>query len=35
MPLKAQIAPSLLSGDFAILASECNRMLDLGADILV
>ncbi|KAL0479372.1 ribulose-phosphate 3-epimerase, partial [Acrasis kona] len=32
--MKAIIAPSLLSGDFAILAEECNRMLDLGADYL-
>ncbi|RKP11033.1 Ribulose-phosphate 3-epimerase-like protein [Thamnocephalis sphaerospora] len=30
----AKIAPSLLSGDFANLASECKRMLDLGADYL-
>jgi ribulose-phosphate 3-epimerase len=33
--LKALIAPSLLSGDFARLADECNRMLELGADYLV
>ncbi|KAJ1989166.1 RIBULOSE-phosphate 3-epimerase [Dimargaris cristalligena] len=33
MPV-AKIAPSLLSGDFANLASECQRMLDLGADYL-
>ncbi|PIA18141.1 Ribulose-phosphate 3-epimerase [Coemansia reversa NRRL 1564] len=30
----AKIAPSLLSGDFAHLAEECERMLDLGADYL-
>ena len=30
--LRAIIAPSLLAGDWGILASECNRMLDLGAD---
>ncbi|KAJ1652555.1 RIBULOSE-phosphate 3-epimerase [Dispira simplex] len=29
-----KIAPSLLSGDFAILASECQRMVDLGADYI-
>ncbi|KAI9146485.1 Ribulose-phosphate 3-epimerase-like protein [Paraphysoderma sedebokerense] len=29
-----KIAPSLLSGDFAKLADECNRMLELGADYL-
>lgn len=33
MPV-AKIAPSLLSGDFARLAEECQRMLDLGADYL-
>ncbi|KAJ1795552.1 RIBULOSE-phosphate 3-epimerase [Coemansia sp. RSA 2598] len=30
----AKIAPSLLSSDFARLADECERMLDLGADYL-
>ncbi|KAJ2800223.1 RIBULOSE-phosphate 3-epimerase [Coemansia guatemalensis] len=30
----AKIAPSLLSGDFARLAEECERMLGLGADYL-
>ncbi|ORX69980.1 Ribulose-phosphate 3-epimerase [Linderina pennispora] len=30
----AKIAPSLLSGDFAKLADECERMLSLGADYL-
>ncbi|KAJ1675427.1 RIBULOSE-phosphate 3-epimerase [Spiromyces aspiralis] len=29
-----KIAPSLLSGDFAKLASECQRMLDYGAEYL-
>ncbi|KAJ2455209.1 RIBULOSE-phosphate 3-epimerase [Coemansia sp. RSA 2336] len=32
--VKAKIAPSLLSGDFARLADECERMLGLGADYL-
>ncbi|KAJ2851227.1 RIBULOSE-phosphate 3-epimerase [Coemansia brasiliensis] len=32
--VKAKIAPSLLSGDFAHLAEECERMLGLGADYL-
>jgi len=27
----AIVAPSILSSDFAILAEECNRMLDFGA----
>lgn len=31
--VKAKIAPSLLSGDFAQLASECNKMLDYGTYI--
>ncbi|RKP26984.1 Ribulose-phosphate 3-epimerase-like protein [Syncephalis pseudoplumigaleata] len=31
---QAKIAPSLLSGDFANLAAECKRMLELGADYL-
>ncbi len=32
--LTAKIAPSILSADFARLASECQRMVDLGADYL-
>ncbi|KAJ2366890.1 RIBULOSE-phosphate 3-epimerase, partial [Coemansia sp. RSA 2611] len=32
--VRAKIAPSLLSGDFAQLAAECQRMLSLGADYL-
>ncbi|OLY79801.1 Ribulose-phosphate 3-epimerase, cytoplasmic isoform [Smittium mucronatum] len=32
--LKVKIAPSLLSGDFAQLANECQRMLGFGADYL-
>lgn len=32
--LKPIICPSILSGDFAILADECNRMLNHGADWL-
>lgn len=32
--LKAKICPSLLSGDFAMLASECARMIQAGADYL-
>jgi pentose-5-phosphate-3-epimerase len=31
---EALIAPSLLSGDFARLADECQRMLEYGADQL-
>ncbi|GAB5372882.1 hypothetical protein AAMO2058_001702300 [Amorphochlora amoebiformis] len=31
---KAIICPSILSADFARLASECSRMVDLGADFL-
>ncbi|KAI3636186.1 hypothetical protein MIR68_005538 [Amoeboaphelidium protococcarum] len=31
---QAKIAPSLLSGDFARLAEECQRMVDCGADML-
>lgn len=31
---KAIIAPSMLSSDFAELASEAKRMVDLGADWL-
>ncbi|KAJ2159348.1 RIBULOSE-phosphate 3-epimerase [Coemansia sp. RSA 552] len=34
MVVTAKIAPSLLSGDFARLADECERMLSLGADYL-
>ncbi|KAJ1916406.1 RIBULOSE-phosphate 3-epimerase [Mycoemilia scoparia] len=34
MTVVPKIAPSLLSGDFAKLASECQRMLDDGADYL-
>ncbi|KAG5460621.1 MAG: hypothetical protein BJ554DRAFT_7304 [Olpidium bornovanus] len=29
-----KVSPSLLSSDFARLADECNRMLQLGADWL-
>ncbi|GAB2278534.1 hypothetical protein Dimus_013211, partial [Dionaea muscipula] len=32
--MKAKIAPSMLSSDFANLASEAQRMLDSGADWL-
>jgi hypothetical protein len=32
--LRAIIAPSLLAGDWGVLAAECNRMLELGADYL-
>ncbi|PVV05416.1 hypothetical protein BB560_000068 [Smittium megazygosporum] len=32
--LKIKIAPSLLSGDFAYLARDCERMVDYGADYL-
>jgi ribulose-phosphate 3-epimerase len=31
---QAKIAPSVLSGDFANLSTEVNRMLELGADYL-
>ena len=31
---QAIICPSLLSGDFAMLANEAKRMLELGADWL-
>ncbi|KNE70471.1 ribulose-phosphate 3-epimerase [Allomyces macrogynus ATCC 38327] len=31
---KAIIAPSLLSGDWAYLARDCNKMIELGADYL-
>jgi hypothetical protein len=33
MPI-AKISPSLLSGDFGILAAECKRMVSHGADWL-
>lgn len=33
-PLKAIISPSILSGDFAQLASECKRLIECGADWL-
>lgn len=32
--LRALISPSILSSDFSQLASECQRMIDLGADWL-
>lgn len=32
--VRAIIAPSLLAGDWGMLAAECNRMLELGADYL-
>ena len=31
---QAAISPSILSSDFARLADECKRMVDLGADWL-
>ncbi len=34
MALKTVIAPSLLSGDFAQLGLESNRMMEAGADWL-
>lgn len=34
MSLRTIIAPSLLAGDFGILAAECNRMVEYGADWL-
>jgi len=34
IPLKAIIAPSILSCDFANLQSECEKILKLGADWL-
>lgn len=34
MGVKAKIAPSMLSSDFANLASEAHRMLEFGADWL-
>jgi len=34
MGLECKIAPSMLSADFACLASEAKRMIDLGADYL-
>jgi len=33
-PLRSIISPSILSGDFAILASECDRLIKAGADWL-
>jgi hypothetical protein len=33
-PLRSIISPSILSGDFAILASECDRLVKAGADWL-
>jgi len=33
-PLRSIISPSILSGDFAILASECERLIQSGADWL-
>ncbi|KAL7747008.1 RIBULOSE-phosphate 3-epimerase [Sorochytrium milnesiophthora] len=32
--VRSIIAPSLLSGDWAFLARDCNRMIELGADYL-
>ena len=32
--LVPKIAPSILSSDFALLAQECKRMMECGADIL-
>ncbi|KAJ3197854.1 hypothetical protein HDU83_003184 [Entophlyctis luteolus] len=34
MPVKAVIAPSILSADFGALAADASRVLDLGADTL-
>ena len=34
MPPSVKIAPSLLSGDFAKLGEEANRMIEYGADWL-
>lgn len=34
MGVAAKIAPSMLSSDFANLASEADRMLEFGADWL-
>jgi len=34
MGLKAKIAPSILAGDFANLATDCNKVIDYGADWL-
>ena len=31
---EVRIAPSILSADFAILAKECQEVIDLGADSL-
>jgi len=33
-PLKCYICPSILSADFATLAQDCNKILELGADWL-
>jgi ribulose-phosphate 3-epimerase len=32
--VEAIIAPSILSADFAVLAKECQKMLNAGADHL-
>ncbi|MEG2931313.1 MAG: ribulose-phosphate 3-epimerase [Ruthenibacterium sp.] len=32
--MKIQIAPSILSADFAALGADCKRVLDAGADVL-
>lgn len=33
-PLRAIISPSILSGDFACLAKECEQLINAGADWL-
>ena len=33
-PLRSIIAPSILSADFAVLAYDCNRLIEAGADWL-